>query len=72
MSSQPSLARPAVDFVSVDIDALASHMRHCAQARGRWFALACHLQQARSAASGRLVTLACVAVLAGAALLAIA
>jgi hypothetical protein len=61
MSSPQSLARPPIDFVSGDFDALATHMRHCARAQGRWFAFNSHLQQVRSVAAGRIVTLACVA-----------
>lgn len=61
MSSPQSLARSPIDFVSGDFDALASHMRHCARARGRWFAVRSHLQQVRSVAAGRIVTMACVA-----------
>ena len=61
MSSPHSLTHAKVDFVSGDFDALASHMRHCARARGRWFAVRSHLQQVRSVAAGRIVTMACVA-----------
>jgi hypothetical protein len=69
MSSPQSLASPPLsknDFVRVDFDALASHMRHCALARGRWFGLRSTLQRARSLAAGHIVTMAC-----GAAVLAI-
>ncbi|MDM0104798.1 hypothetical protein QTH97_07630 [Variovorax sp. J22R24] len=62
MSTPQSLARPPIDFVSGDFDALASHMRHCALAQGRWFAVRGHLQRVRSVAAGRIVTMACVAV----------
>ena len=62
MSSPQSLVRSPIDFVSGDFDALASHMRHCARAQGRWFAVRGHLQQVRSVAAGRIVTMACVAV----------
>jgi hypothetical protein len=59
--SSPPLARSPIDFVSGDFAALASHMRHCALAQGRWFAIRSHLQRARSVAAGRIVTMACVA-----------
>ena len=62
MSSQQSIARSPIDFVSGDFDALATHMQHCEQAQGRWFALRSHLQRLRSVAAGRIVTMACVAV----------
>lgn len=62
MSSPQSLARSSIDFVSGDFEALASHMRHCARAQGRWFAMGSHLQRVRSVAAGRIVTMACVAV----------
>jgi len=62
MSSPQSLTHAKVDFVSGDFEALASHMRHCARAHGRWFAVKSKLQRARSAAAGRIVTMACLAV----------
>jgi hypothetical protein len=62
MSSPQSLTCAKVDFVSGDFDALASHMRHCARAHGRWFAISSKLQRVRSAAAGRIVTMACLAV----------
>ncbi|MGO4394809.1 hypothetical protein AB4Z46_25965 [Variovorax sp. M-6] len=62
MSSPQSLARSQIDFVSGDFEALALHMRHCALAQGRWFALRNSLQRVRSVAAGRIVTMACVAV----------
>jgi hypothetical protein len=62
MSSPQSLTCAEVDFVSGDFDALASHMRHCALAHGRWFAIRSKLQRMRSAAAGRIVTMACLAV----------
>jgi hypothetical protein len=37
-------------------------MRHCASAQGRWFAVRSHLQRVRAVAAGRIVTMACVAV----------
>lgn len=64
MSSPHTLASPRIshiDFVSSDFDALASHMRHCARARGRWFAVRSRLQRARSMAAGHIVTMACIA-----------
>ena len=72
MSSPQSLARSPIDFVSGDFDALASHMRHCARAQGRWFAIASHLQRVRSVAAGRIVTMACVAVVLAIGLFAVA
>lgn len=76
MSSPQSLAhapldRP-VDLVSLDVAALAAHMRHCAQAQGRWFVFGSRLQHVRSIAAGRIVTLACLLAVSGAALLALA
>ncbi|RZL88624.1 MAG: hypothetical protein EOP82_22425 [Variovorax sp.] len=65
MSTPQSLALAKVDFVSDDFDALASHMRHCASAHGRWFAVRSGLQRMRSMAAGRIVTMACLAVLIG-------
>jgi hypothetical protein len=62
MSSPQSFTHAKVDFVSGDFDALASHMRDCAQARGRWFTVKSELQRARSALAGRIVTMACLAV----------
>ena len=47
-----------VDFVSSDLAALASHMEHCAQARGSMFTLKRRFQMGRAALSGRLVTVA--------------
>jgi hypothetical protein len=64
--------RPVFDFVGSDIDALASHMGHCAASRGRWFAMKGNLQQAHAIASGRIVTMACIAASVGIALLAFA
>jgi hypothetical protein len=62
MSSPHSLTHAKIDFVSGDFDALASHMRHCARAQGRWFTVKSRLQRMRSAAAGRIVTMACLAV----------
>jgi len=61
MSSPPLLARSPVDFIGGDFDALATHMRQCTAAQGRWFALGSQLQRARSVLAGRIVTVACVA-----------
>lgn len=72
MSSPQSLASSTIDFVSGDFDALASHMRHCARAQGRWFSLRSQMQQVRSVAAGRIVTMACVAVVLGIGLFAVA
>ncbi|VTU35265.1 hypothetical protein [Variovorax sp. PBL-E5] len=72
MSSPQSLARSHIDFVTGDFEALASHMRHCASAQGRWFSVRSHLQRVRSVAAGRIVTMACVAVVLGIGLFAIA
>ncbi len=54
---------PSVDFVSSDFEALASHMQNCERSRDRFFALKSSLQVVRSLLAGRLVTVACVAVL---------
>ncbi|VTU27496.1 hypothetical protein SRS16CHR_04073 [Variovorax sp. SRS16] len=72
MSSPQSLAHSHIDFVTGDFEALASHMRHCASAQGRWFSVRSHLQRVRSVAAGRIVTMACVAVVLGIGLFAIA
>lgn len=57
----PQSESPA-DFVHSDVAALEAHMRDCAQSRGRLFKLRGGLQTVHSMAAGRLVTLACVAV----------
>lgn len=72
MSSPQSLARSPIDFVGGDFEALASHMQHCALAQGRWFAVRSHLQRVRSVAAGRIVTMACVAVVLAIGLFAVA
>lgn len=82
MSSSQTLASPAgisatsarvpFDFVSSDIDDLASHMSHCAASQGRWFAVRSHLQRAHAMAAGRIVTMACIAACVGIAFLAFA
>ncbi|MBT2305154.1 hypothetical protein J7E70_32630 [Variovorax paradoxus] len=72
MSSPPPFARLATDLVYNDLDALASHMRHCAQAHGRWFMLRGELQRTCAIAASHLVTMACLGVLFGVALYALA
>ncbi|MEJ7687215.1 MAG: hypothetical protein WKG52_09625 [Variovorax sp.] len=72
MSSSQSLICPQVDFVSTDVDALALHMRHCAREHGRWFSVRSKLQHVRSAVAGRIVTMACLVVVLGIGLFAIA
>lgn len=72
MSTPQSLARSQVDFVTTDFEALASHMRHCARAHGRWFSVRSHMQRVRALAAGRIVTMACVAVVLGIGLFAVA
>jgi hypothetical protein len=67
-----SLTHSPIDFVGNDVEALASHMRHCARAHGRWFSLRSHMQRVRALAAGRIVTMACVAVVLGIGLFAIA
>jgi len=64
-----SLTHSPIDFVGNDVEALASHMRHCARAHGRWFSLRSHMQRVRALAAGRIVTMACVAVVLGVGLL---
>jgi adenylosuccinate lyase len=65
MSYPHSLAPSSIDFIRSDFDALASHMQQCETAHGRWPMARSHLQHARAMAAGRIVTLACVAVLIG-------
>lgn len=72
MSLPQSLTHPQVDFIGLDVEALASHMRHCARAHGRWFSVQSHMQRVRSLAAGRIVTLACVAAAFGIGLFAVA
>ncbi|MEJ8826897.1 hypothetical protein WKW80_33675 [Variovorax humicola] len=72
MSSPQLLALSQIDFIRGDIDALASHMRHCALAQGRWFAIESQLQRVRSVAAGRIVTMACVAMVLAIGLFAVA
>lgn len=72
MSHPPSLTRPTVDLVSSDLDALASHMRHCAMAQGRWFSMRSNFHDIRALAAGRIVTMACLALVVGAGFLAVA
>lgn len=65
MSYPHSLALSNIDFIQSDFDALASHMQQCETAHGRWPMARSHLQHARAIAAGRIVTLACVAVVIG-------
>lgn len=65
-------ARVPFDFVSSDIDDLASHMSHCAASQSRWFAARSNLQQVHAIAAGRIVTTACIAASVGIAYLALA
>ncbi|MFM9921781.1 hypothetical protein VLK31_02210 [Variovorax sp. H27-G14] len=67
-----TLTHSPTDFVGNDIEALASHMRHCARAHGRWFSLRSHMQRVRALAAGRIVTMACVAVMLGVGLFSLA
>jgi len=62
MPTPQSLAHSQIDFVGSDFEALASHMGHCARAHGRWFSMRSHMQRVRALAAGRIVTMACVAV----------
>jgi hypothetical protein len=66
------LTHPQVDFVNDDFEALASHMRHCALAHGRWFSMQSHMQRVRALAAGRIVTMACMALVLGIGLFVIA
>jgi hypothetical protein len=61
-----------IDFVSGDVEALASHMRHCALTHERLFAFKSSLQRARSIAAGHVVTVVCVAVVLGLGMFAVA
>jgi hypothetical protein len=72
MSTPQSLTHSQIDFVTDDFKALASHMRHCARAHGRWFSMRSHMQRVRALAAGRIVTMACVAAAFGIGLFAIA
>jgi hypothetical protein len=69
MSLPQSLTHSQVDFIGRDVEALASHMRHCARAQGRWFSMQSHMQRVRALAAGRIVTMACLAVAFGISLL---
>ncbi|MDP9879616.1 hypothetical protein J2W25_003742 [Variovorax boronicumulans] len=71
MSVPQSLSHSHIDFVGSDFEALASHMRHCARAHGRWFSLRSHMQRVHALAAGRIVTMACVAVVLGIGLFAV-
>ncbi len=74
MPYPPSAAavHPQIDLVSGDLEALATHMRHCATARGRWFAMRSNLHEFRAMAAGRIVTIACLALAVGAGVFAVA
>jgi hypothetical protein len=72
MSTPQSVTHSTIDFVRSDFEALASHMRHCARAHGRWFSARSHMQRARALAAGRIVTMACVAAIFGIGLFAFA
>lgn len=62
MSTPQSLTHSKIDFVNNDFEALASHMRHCARAHGRWFPVRSRMQRVRALLAGRIVTMACVTV----------
>ncbi|AGU48577.1 hypothetical protein VAPA_1c14650 [Variovorax paradoxus B4] len=72
MSTPQSLTHSQIDFVNNDFEALASHMRHCARAHGRWFSMRSHMQRMRALVAGRIVTMACIAVAFGIGLFAVA
>ncbi|CAN7754013.1 MULTISPECIES: hypothetical protein [unclassified Variovorax] len=72
MSSPHTHAHSQIDFVSGDVDALASHMRQCALSRERLFAFKNSLQRVRSVAAGHIVTIVCVAVVLGLGMFAVA
>ncbi|CAN5374649.1 hypothetical protein BH10PSE18_BH10PSE18_01900 [soil metagenome] len=65
MSVPQSVHHLPVDLITIDFEALASHMRHCAHAQGRWFSMRSHMQHMRVLAAGRIVTMACMAVALG-------
>jgi hypothetical protein len=69
MSLPQSLTHSQVDFIGRDVEALASHMRHCARAQGPWFSMRSHMQRVRTLAAGRIVTMACLAAAFGISLL---
>ena len=52
---------PAVDFVTTDTAALASHMDHCASNHSRFFSLHAALELAQAVVFSRMVTAAVVA-----------
>lgn len=72
MFSSPSRAISHITFVNSDFDALALHMRDCERAHGRLFSVRSGLQRARAVAAGRIVTIACLAVVIGVGLFALA
>ena len=57
------------DFVTGDVAALAAHMQRCAHSRGRLFRMRGGLQTVHAMAAGRIVTLACLAIVLGIGLL---
>lgn len=60
--TKPTLfTTPAVDFVSTDTAALASHMDRCASNRSRFFSFHAALELAQSVVFSRMVTAAVVA-----------
>jgi hypothetical protein len=63
--ASPSGKFSQADFIRDDVDALASHMQHCARAQGRWSGAKGHLQWMRALAAGRIVTFACVVIVLG-------
>lgn len=75
MPYPPSPSMPnrlSSDLVHGDLDALATHMRHCARAQGRWFSMRSSLCDFRAIAAGRIVTTACLALVISAGLLSVA
>lgn len=50
-----------IDFVRTDTESLASHMFHCANSRGRFFALHSTLQSTHGLVCSHLVTVAALA-----------
>ena len=57
-----SNSRQALDFVSTDTAALASHMSHCASTRGRFFGWHALVESAHSVLFPRMVTAAVLSV----------
>ncbi len=65
MSAPVSSPHSQIELIGSDVESLASHMRHCAHAQGRWSSLRGRLQQLHGLAAGRIVTLACAATVLG-------